>query len=509
VALVAPISSSRIDSVSPADLRPVGSVAVPDTEEIAAIVARARDVATTWSTMPARDRRAHLLKVRGALVEHGDTIVDAAVAETGKPASDAWQELLVGALMTNYAAKAAGRLLAPQRIGTWPVVVKRGRVEYSPYGVIATITPWNWPIAISLQSLPFALAAGNVVVNKPSEYTPVTGQALADAVNSAGLDLVHVVQGDGRAGRDLILAGVDKIAFTGSTRTGQKVLAAAAERLTPVVMELGGKDSLIVCADADLKQAARAAAASAFANAGQTCVASERIIVVDQVYDAFVAELREVVRSLRTGAGPTDHLGAIVQPQQMDIFDARVADAVRGGATVLEGGHRLPGRPGWYFEPTVLVDVDPDSELLREESFGPILSVIRVADDDEAVAVTNASPYGLNGSVYSRSRRRARGIASRLSTGGVQINDVLMGAAVPSMPFGGEKSSGYGRLQGAAGLREFSRSRSVIEPRVPGIPGLTPLLLSGRKPSPDVLRRALGALYSPTLKARISSARGR
>jgi acyl-CoA reductase-like NAD-dependent aldehyde dehydrogenase len=509
MALGAPVSSSRIDSVSPADLRPVGSVAVPDTEQIAAIVRRARDVAATWSAMPARDRRAHLLKVRGALVEHGEKIVDAAVAETGKPASDAWQELLIGALMTNYAAKAAGRLLAPQRIGTWPYVVKRGRVEFSPYGVIATITPWNWPIAISMQSLPFALAAGNVVINKPSEYTPMTGQALADAINSAGIELVHVVQGDGRAGRDLILAGVDKIAFTGSTRTGQKILATAAERLTPVVMELGGKDSMIVCADANLTQAAKAAAASAFANAGQTCVASERIMVADQVYDAFITELRQVVRSLRTGSGPTDHLGAIVQPQQMDVFDARIADAVRRGATVLEGGHRRTDLPGWYFEPTVLVDVDPDSELLREESFGPIMSVIRVADDDEAVALTNASPYGLNGSVYSRSLRRARGIASRLSTGGVQINDVLMGAGIPSVPFGGEKSSGFGRLQGAAGLREFSRARSVIEPRVPGIPGMTPLLLSGRKPSPALLRRTLGALYGPTIKARISSARGR
>lgn len=505
MALLSPVSGSRIESVSPADLSQVGSVPVSSTEDVERTVQRAREVAKSWSTLSFRERRRHLLRVRAALATRGGEIVDALVAETGKPPSDGWQELFVAALFTNYAAKSTGRLLRSRRLGTWPYIVKRARVEYAPYGVIGTITPWNWPLGISMQSIPFALAAGNVVVNKPSEYTPLTGQALADVINSAGIELVHVVHGDGRTAQDLIRAGVDKIAFTGSGPTAVKVLQTAAERHTPVIMELGGKDSLIVCDDANLKQAAKAAVASAFANSGQTCAATERIIVEDAVYDRFIDELLDVVSSLKTGAGATDHLGAIVRPQQLDMLEARLEDAVSRGAKILTGGHRKTDLPGWYFEPTVVADVDPDSELLREESFGPVVSVIRVADDTEAIEVTNSTDYGLNGAVFSGNIRRARKIASQLTTGGVHINDVLLGAAIPNVPFGGEKASGYGRLQGQAGLREFSRARTVIEPRAPGLPSLTALLLSGQKPAPRLLNRGLRVLYGSGLRSRISA----
>lgn len=509
MALIAPVSSSQIESVSPADLSTVGTVPVADPDGIHAIVARARGVSASWSATPVAERRRHLLAVRAALAARGEEIVETLVAETGKPASDAWQELLVGAMFVDYAAKSAGSLLAPQRFGTWPYVVKRARVEYSPYGVIATITPWNWPVGISMQTLPFALAAGNVVVNKPSEYTPLTGQVLADVINSAGVELVHVVHGDGRAGAELIGAGVDKVAFTGSGQTATKVLEVAARHLVPVVMELGGKDAMIVCDDADLGQAAKAGVAAGFANAGQTCAATERIIVHDAVYDEFISELLDVVRSVRTGPGPVDHCGAIVRPQQLALLEERIADAVRKGATVLAGGHRLGDMPGWYFEPTVVADVPPDADLLTEESFGPVVSVLRARDDDHAVELANATEFGLNASVYSRSLRRGRAIGRRLVTGGVHLNDVLLGAAIPNVPFGGEKASGFGRVQGAAGLREFSRSQSVIEPRAARLPGLTPLLLSGTKPTPDQLRRTVGALYGGSLRARINAIRGR
>ncbi|WP_329410438.1 aldehyde dehydrogenase family protein [Nocardia vinacea] len=212
MALLAPASDSQIDSVSPVNLKPMGSVPVTGPDEIAETVRRAREVSATWAAGPVRDRRRHLLRVRSALVERGGEIVDTLVAETGKPASDGWQELLVSSVMVSYAAK---RLLRPERLGTWPLLVKRAWFEFEPHGVIATITPWNWPLAISMQTIPFALAAGNVVVNKPSEYTPLTGQALAYVIHSAGIELAHVVQGDGRAAQELIRSGVDTIALTG------------------------------------------------------------------------------------------------------------------------------------------------------------------------------------------------------------------------------------------------------------------------------------------------------
>jgi aldehyde dehydrogenase (NAD+) len=430
------------------------------------------------------------------VVANGDRIAQTLSAETGKPLTDAWLEIAGGCAMITYAAGAAHRVLRRRSVGTWPIFLKRAYVEYSPYGVIGAITPWNYPVAISMQVIPYALAAGNAVVLKPSELVPSTGLLLEEIAASVGLDVARVVCGAAETGDALVRSGVDKIVFTGSGATARHILRAAAESLTPVVMELGGKDAMIVCADADVRSAARVAVGAAFSNAGQACVATERAIVVEPVYEEFVAAVLGLVSDLEVGSGPTAHVGAITRPEQVEVIERRLRDAVAAGARVLTGGARLPASDGrCYFAPTVVVDADPGCELVREESFAPVLTVLRVPDVDAAIALANSSSYALNGSVFSRRIGRARGIAGRMTAGGVNINDAMFGAAVPGLPFGGEGISGTGRLQGAEGLREFSRVKSVVQPRWRGAPALTGRVFTGRKIKPTTWRRLLRAAY--------------
>ncbi len=295
-----------------------------------------------------------------------------------------------------------------------------------------------------------ALSAGNVAVLKPSELTPLTGLALQKAINAAGRELLFVVTGYGPTGEALVRAGVDKVAFTGSPNTGRRIMAACADSLTPSVMELGGKDPMIVAADANITRAAQAAVGTAFFNSGQACVAAERVLVEGAIYDEFVSETVRITRLLRQGSSPTDHIGPMTQERQMPIIEGRIRAAEAAGARLLAGGHRRPG-DGWYFEPTVIADVRPDMELMREETFGPVLCITRVDSLDEAVRIANGSEFGLNGSVFIRDVRRGERIASQLLSGGVNVNDAVGGMAVPAAPFGGEKSSGFGRLQGQGG----------------------------------------------------------
>jgi aldehyde dehydrogenase (NAD+) len=283
-------------------------------------------------------------------------------------------------------------------------------------------------------------------------------------------------------------------------------LATAAESLTPVVMELGGKDAMIVCADADVRQAATVAVGAAFSNAGQACIATERAIVVDAAYDEFLAAVLELVPGLEVGPGPTAHVGAITRPEQVGVIERRLRDAVAAGARVLTGGVPVPMSDGrCYFAPTVVVDADPGCELVREESFAPVLTVMRVPDVEAAIALANASSYALNGSVFSRRLRHARRVAGEMVAGGVNINDAMFGAAVPGLPFGGEGISGNGRLQGAEGLREFSRLKSVVQPRWRGAPALTGRVFTGRKLQPATWSRLIRAAYAGGVKRRFGS----
>jgi acyl-CoA reductase-like NAD-dependent aldehyde dehydrogenase len=484
-----------IESIDSITQEVVGDAPVMGSEEVRKVVEEARKEQASWSTRTLTERGVQLLAVRRSLVAYGDQLAATLSSETGKSLNDAWIEIAAACVMITYAAKAAPRILRTRTVRSWPVVAKRAILRYEPYGVVGAIIPWNFPVVISMQVIPFALAAGNTVVLKPSELVPLTGQLLGQIVADSGMDLVKVVTGDGSTGEALVRSGVDKLAFTGSGATAKRILKAAADTLTPVVMELGGKDPMIVCSDANVNDAARTASASAFVNAGQACMATERVFALDSVYDAFVQALLEEVRRLRLGSDPSAHVGSLARPDQMPVIERRLATAVSAGAKVAIGGRRRPDIGPWFFEPTVLLDVTPDMEIMNEESFAPVLSVMRVPDLATAIDLANRTEYGLNASVFTADRRRGREVAERIVAGGVNVNDALFGSAVPSLPFGGTGQSGYGRLQGPEGLREFSRSKAIVESRFPGLPSLAGFVLAGRKPSAKWIGRIVRAAY--------------
>jgi acyl-CoA reductase-like NAD-dependent aldehyde dehydrogenase len=305
------------------------------------------------------------------------------------------------------------------------------------------------------------------VVLKPSEVTPLVGLEIGRLFAEVGAypDVVQVVTGGGRTGDALVRAGVQKVAFTGSVRTGKLVMAAAAETLTPVLLELGGKDPMIVCDDADVERAASGAVWGAFMNAGQTCMSVERAYVEDAVYDRFVDLVVERTKAVRQGRGPGHDIGSMSFGPQVDTVERHVADAKAKGAKVLTGGRRVPGRAGLWYEPTVLVDVDHSMEVMRDETFGPVLPIMRVRDDEEAVRLANDSRYGLNSSVWSADDERAEQIARAIEAGNVCINDCMVSYAVAGLPFGGVKESGIGRIHGVEGLRAFCNTKSVLASR--------------------------------------------
>jgi len=460
----------------------VGRVPAMGPDDVAAAVDRASTAAVTWGATPVADRARHLRRIRRAWIRHSRDLVSTVASETGKSRIDAAYEVLAVALNLDWCSWHAARALRPSRVSTFPMVMKRARIEHAPYGVVGVIAPWNYPAGIPMQVLPWVVAAGNTVVLKPSELTPMTGLLIGEVFNGAGVDLIEVVTGDGRAGAALAGSpGIAKIEFTGSGRTGRHVLAAAAENLTPVVMELGGKDAMIVTAGADVEAAARTAVAAAFFNAGQTCMATERVIVVDVVHDELVSRILAHTETLAVGDRPDALVGPLTLPGTIDRVLGRIEAASRAGATVAAGGRRSPGG-GDVLEPTVLTDVPATCEILREENFAPVLCVVRVPDVDAAVTVANDVELGLSGSVFAGSRAEARSIASRLQTGSVIVGDAMVGAAIAGLPFGGEKGSGFGRLQGVAGFHEFSRQRAVVENRFGG--GLM-ASMALRRPDPD------------------------
>jgi acyl-CoA reductase-like NAD-dependent aldehyde dehydrogenase len=506
--IVLTIERASFESTNPATGEVVGRVDVMGPDDVRLAIGSARAAAQEFGALSLNERARHLRAVRQSLVDHGERLATTIAAETGKPLPDAWLEVFGACALLSYAASAAPKVLRTRSASTWPIVIKQAEVQYSPYGVIGVISPWNYPLVVSMQAIASALGAGNAVVLKPSELTSLTGVLLGDAVRAAGIDLVHVVTGDGAVGEAVVRGGVDKIAFTGSPLTGRRIMAAAADSLTPLVMELGGKDPMIVCEDADVSRAAKAAVAGAFSNAGQTCIAVERALVAAPVYDRFLDEVVAATSALRQGPEPDAHVGAITRPPQIEVIEARLADAVAHGARILTGGSRRKDLAGSFFAPTVVADVTPDMELVREETFGPVLPVIRVGSAEEAVAIANDCDYGLNASVFTRDRRAAAALAEQLVAGGVNVNDALLGAAIPSLPFGGEKWSGFGRVHGPEGLREFSRVKSVVGDRLPFGPSLAATMLRDARPTPELIARAIGVAYSNGLRKRLAALRG-
>jgi acyl-CoA reductase-like NAD-dependent aldehyde dehydrogenase len=433
-----------------------------------AAVERAREAFSAWGSLPPVAREPQLRALRRTISRSADRIAEVVCGETGKSRADAvLAEALHAAAHADWCARHAARALAPRKVSPWPLYSKAAWVEYQPRGVAAVISPWNYPFLLPFLATASALAVGCTVVLKPSEVTPASGELVAELVAEAGLPdgVVQVLQGGPETGAHLVQAGVDVVAVTGSTATGRKVAGLAAERLVPVIMELGGKDPMIVLEDADLGRAARAAVWGACFNAGQSCVAVERVYAVDEIHDRFVAELERAFAGVRAGGGGARDVGPIAYPPQLETIQAQVADALARGARLRRGGHRT-GPDGRWFEPTLLTEVDHGMAVMREETFGPVLPVMRVPDEQAAVRLANDSPFGLHASLWTADAARARRVASQLRAGAVAINDCLVNYAMPGLPFGGVAASGYGRQGGAEGLHAYCYTRSVTWSRI-------------------------------------------
>ena len=464
--------TDKLESLNPATGDVVGVYPIDDAAAVAAAVARAREAAGWWSGLGFDGRKDVLAQWRGVLTRRMAQLADVVHQETGKPHADAQLEIGLAIDHLAWVGSHAEKVLGRKRVSPGLLLANQAAsVEYLPLGVVGVIGPWNYPVFTPMGSIAYALGAGNAVVFKPSELTPGVGVWLADSLREVVPDqaLLETVTGLGETGAALCRADIDKLAFTGSTGTGKKVMATCAERLTPVLIEAGGKDALLVDADADVIAAADAAAWGAFSNAGQTCLGVERVYVHERVADRFVDELSRRARSIHAGTDAEAKLGPMTMPSQVDVVRRHVDDALaRGGRAVVGGADAIGDR---FVQPTILVDVPEDSVAVTEETFGPTVTVTRVRDMDEAVELANAGRYGLGSTVFSA--KRGAELARRLRSGMTSINSVISYAAVPGLPFGGVGDSGFGRIHGPDGLREFTYAKAVTRQRFKPVLNLT------------------------------------
>lgn len=505
-----------IECVEPATRARLGEVRVDAPESLAGIVARARAAQTALQSASFAKRQKLLERLLAHVVDHAGELVDLLCRVSGKTRENAMMgEIWPIAEKIRWTIAHGKEHLSPERVSSGLFPHKRASIVYRPRGVLGAIVAWNYPLQNVLNPAITALMAGNAVVIKASEWVAWASARIQrifdEALEAEGFskDLVRVVNGYGETGAALVRSGVDIVLFIGSVPNGRRVLAASAENITPVILELGGKDPLIVCDDADLDQSVHAALGGCFINAGQNCVASERILVEDGIYGRFEARVAEHVRAFRQGPpleGSLVDMGAMATPLQLDVVKGLVERAIAAGARVVTGGAPVLTNDGYYFAPTILADVTPEMEIMQEEMFGPVMLLCRVHDDDHAVEVANGTRFGLSSTVMSRNPKRARAIVDRLEAGMSSVNEFGgITYMVQDLPFGGVKQSGFGRMNGRDGLRALTHPTAVLEDRLPiHVPSK---LFPVAPATAETVQSVVEMLYGPSLGQRLRGAK--
>jgi acyl-CoA reductase-like NAD-dependent aldehyde dehydrogenase len=474
MAINAEFAVSRIASVNPATGEVLGELDSAGPTEVRAAVARAHAAQLEWDAWGIHNRVKVMRRFQQILLAHKTDIARRITQEAGKPLVEALlTEVLVVLDATRFLIENAFAILREEKLthGNLAMKTKSGRILHEPYGVVGIISPWNYPFSIPATEALAALVAGNAVVLKPSELTPLIALELQALLREAGVpdDIFQVLPGDGETGAALVRSEISKLIFTGSVTTGRRIAQVAAERLLPVVLELGGKDPMIVLEDADIDVASSGAVWGAFMNAGQTCLSVERCYVHQSLYSVFLEACAEKVRKLRVGNGmdPASEIGPMIHERQVRVVETQIEDAKQRGARVLVGGTRLRELGPTFFAPTVLADVDHNMRVMQEETFGPVLPVTPFREETEAVRRANDSDFGLAASIWTRDRARGERLARQINAGTVMVNDAVSCFSISEAPHGGVKASGLGRTHGRWGLEEMARVKYVDSDRLP------------------------------------------
>ncbi len=457
-----------IEIHNPATSEKIAELAVSAAADVAQAVARARRSQTLWREKSFRQRANFLYRFRDLLLDRQEELARTLISESGKTEAEFYgSELFYVCDAIGFWAGHAARYLEPEKIRPHLLKTKKVFSFYNPLGVVGIISPWNFPLVLTIGEAIPALMAGNAVVIKPSELTPLSALLGVALAKEAGFPehLLQVVVGCGETGEALV-DHADMISFTGSPETGKKVMRRAAERLIPVTLELGGKDPMIVLKDADVERAANACVWGSLMNSGQVCTSVERVYVEETIYDEFVDRVVDGVHTLRQGAGEKEtELGSMTSLEQFKKVAAQLEDALKKGARILIGGPPLPGN-ALYFPPTVLVDVTHEMDIMRDETFGPIIPIMKVRDREEALRLANDSRYGLDSSVFTRDQKSGWQMAAKIEAGSVCVNDSMVNFVIPEVPMGGIKQSGFGRRHGAEGIRKYCRQKTVVLDRL-------------------------------------------
>jgi succinate-semialdehyde dehydrogenase/glutarate-semialdehyde dehydrogenase len=469
--------TEEIVSYNPATGAEIGRVRNANREAVFVAVEKARAAFKTWRETSFAERKRIVLQARDVILSEMDEIARLISEEMGKPVAEAFSTEIAPVLdLMQYFARNTQKLLKPEKIniGQLAFLGRSSRIVYQPLGVVGIISPWNYPLAIPLGEVAMALMAGNSVVLKPSELTPFVGLKIGEVFQKAGLpeNVLQIITGDGRTGASLVEAGVNKIMFTGSVATGKKIAEAAAKTLTPVVLELGGKDPMIVLEDANLETAAQAAVWGAFANSGQTCASVERLYVHEKIAPEFIERVVELTKKLRQNIGIENEteIGSMVSQKQLETVENHVGDARENGAQILTGGKRNENFSGAFYEPTVLTNVDHSFRAIREETFGPTLPIMTFKTEDQAVKLANDSEFGLTASVWTKNIEKGKRIAEKIEAGTITVNEVVYTHGVAQTPWGGVKNSGYGRTHGKMGLMELVTPQHIHVNRITQVP---------------------------------------